>query len=292
VGYIVNASEVHIDSLVVHPDLTRSSQSVQFEERLCASIDSAGLAEPLKVAKRPKGRYVVIDGVMRLRALRSLRLAQPERFTLIPVYILEYSMRYELRYQTDIYQDLLPSQLASLVEHLHTQEHVSKISIGQYIGVSAPTVRNYTGLWRLIQRGGLFESIVGLMDLAVLPASNPYAWLRLTDSGLRTAIEQNISAGIRAEQWIDEIRLEPKHFRPLTLKQVEMVTSNLPSNCYRGDDGLRSQKKNLGLRRSSQFKESHNIHRSQAIKNLKAVALSTEDPVLKQVATSLRDYLA
>ena len=45
------------------------------------------------------------------------------------------------------------------------------------------TLRNYTGLWRLLQRGGLFAKVVELMDVEVIPSSNPYAWLRLTPNG-------------------------------------------------------------------------------------------------------------
>ena len=56
--------------------------------------------------------------------------------------------------------NLLPSQLAALVEHLHKAERVRKADIARYIGVSPTTLRNYTGLWRLLQRGELFAKIV------------------------------------------------------------------------------------------------------------------------------------
>jgi hypothetical protein len=95
----------------------------------------------------------------------------------------------------------LPSQLAALVEHLHQNDNIQKSQIAAYIGVSAPTLRNYTGLWRLVQRGGLFARIVDLMDAGVLPTSNPYAWLRLTTSGLTTALEllQGIGHAVPSE---------------------------------------------------------------------------------------------
>ena len=95
---------------------------------------------------------------------RAIREKDEARFPTVLSYVLDYERRFELRYQTDIYQDLLPSQLAALVEHLHLTEHVRKVDIARYIGVSPATLRNYTGLWRLLQRGGLFAQIVELMD--------------------------------------------------------------------------------------------------------------------------------
>src|SRR5262249_30814307 len=146
-----------------------------------------------------------VDGTMRLKAITELRQQNASIFRTIPAYIIDYERRYELRYQTDIYQDLLPSQLAQLVEHLHQTEHIRKIDIARYIGVSPTTLRNYTGLWRLVQRRGLFAKIVELMDVGIIPASNPYAWLRLTETGIRHVLEHDFSEGQTAETWIDRV---------------------------------------------------------------------------------------
>src|SRR4051794_36400120 len=97
------------DELVVSDELRRSGSAKQFEDRLRASIEEIGLAEPLKVAQLPSGNYLVVDGTMRLRAIQAIREADPERFHTVPVYLTEYERRFEIRYQTDIYQDLLPS---------------------------------------------------------------------------------------------------------------------------------------------------------------------------------------
>src|SRR5438552_898054 len=156
----------------------RSVTSKAFEERLEASIRQIGLAEPIKVARLSRDRYLIVDGVMRIRAINAIREESPESFRTIPAYEVDFKRRFEVRYQTDIYQDLLPSQLAMLVEHLHKKEGIRKNEIASYIGVSPATLRNYTGLWRLLQRNGIFAQLVRLMDVGVIPASNPYAWLR------------------------------------------------------------------------------------------------------------------
>jgi hypothetical protein len=285
----MRALDVPWSELVMTPDLRRSRGSKQFQERLRASIEEIGLAEPLKVALLPTGKYLVVDGNMRLQAINEVRLIDPERFVSIPVYVVSYEQRFEIRYQTDIYQDLVPSQLAALVEHLHKAEHVRKTDIARYIGVSPPTLRNYTGLWRLLQRGGLFARIVELMDVGVLPSSNPYAWLRLTAAGIRRAIEEGLSEGQVADQWIDDIivRYRNGSVGSLPLKLVESVTGSLPPECYREAREVRTQKRDLGLRRST----THQRDSTEALSNLARVSRRSPEPVLRSAARSLQVYL-
>ncbi len=244
---------VHPDQLQLSPELSRSGSARQFEERLKSSIEEIGVAEPIKVAPLPEGGYVVIDGMMRLRAVQGLQSVrgQPERFQTVVAYIFDYERRFEIRYQSDIYQDLLPSQLAMLVEHLHMAEHVRKIDIARYIGVSPATLRNYTGLWRLLQRGALFAKIVDLMDLEVIPSSNPYAWLRLTPAGLRKVIEDNFSEGESAETWMERAakRARQGDKQRFPIKLVESITDILPPEYYRVGEEVRSVKRDFGQRK-------------------------------------------
>ena len=111
--------EVAPDDLTISNDLSRTGSAKAFSERLQASIEEVGLAEPLKVAPLPKGGYLVIDGGLRLQAIRALRKRDTSRFNTIAAYNYDYEQRFEIRYQSDIYQDLLPSQLAQLVDVLH-----------------------------------------------------------------------------------------------------------------------------------------------------------------------------
>ena len=250
--------ELELSELVVSQELSRSGSSKQFEERLKSSIQQIGLAEPIKVALLPTGKYVVVDGTMRLKAVAALKKSDPAAFPTIPAYVIDYDRRFELRYQTDIYQDLLPSQLAGLVEHLHKTEHILKADIARYIGVSPATLRNYTGLWRLLQRGGLFARIVELMDVQVIPSSNPYAWLRLNAEGLRYVIERNFSeGGETAEYWIERCVLEARQGKTVRfpIKLVEAITDGLPAEYYREGEELRTVKRDLGLRRAAQPKQ-------------------------------------
>jgi ParB-like chromosome segregation protein Spo0J len=293
--------EVKPDDLVLSDDLRRSGSAKQFEERLRASIEEIGLAEPIKVAKMPTGQYLVVDGTMRLRAIHAIRESDATAFCTIPAYVTNYECRYEIRYQTDIYQDLLPSQLATLVEHLHQAERVRKADIARYIGVSPATLRNYTGLWRLMQRDELFAGIVQLMDVGVIPSSNPFAWLRLTDEGLRLVLEENLAGEDEtAEQWLDRTILAARQGQVVRyiISYVESITGGLGDKYYREDEEVRSAKRELGLLRATgQAKTAaaapavpkRNI--SAALERLKLVSRDTKNPVLKAAAQSFRAYL-
>lgn len=285
---------VPINRLVTSADLSRSRSSKVFEDHLRSSIDEMGLAEPLKVAEMPSGDFLVIDGVMRLNALQTLREEDETRFTEVPVYVVDRSKRFEIRYQTDIYQDLLPSQLAGLVEHLHQAESIKKTDIARYIGVAPSTVRNYTGLWRLMRRGGLFSKVVEIMDVGVLPASNPYAWLRLTEDGLRLVLETEFTDGKEAEAWIDNrvARARRGDVARYQLKFVEAVTNSLPPECYREGEEVRTLKRELGLRRASRHQSKQTVFdATDAITNLERVSAESTEPVLRLAADALATYL-
>lgn len=286
--------EVDPDALTLSPELSRSGSAKSFEERLQSSIEEIGLAEPLKVAKKPDGGYLVIDGTMRLRAVHNIRQKDSARFKTVAAYVLDYDQRYEIRFQSDIYQDLLPSQLATLVEHLHASENVLKVDIARYIGVSPATLRNYTGLWRLMRRGGLFARIVELMDVGVFPSSNPYAWLRLTPEGLRLVLTEQFAKGEDPDEWITETvksaRLGGTLKYPLAF--IENVTAALPEGSFRTGEDVRAIKQDLGLRRAiAQAKQASKPDYSEAVRHLNTVTTRTREPLLKSAAESLQEYL-
>lgn len=283
--------EVAPDKLSLSSELVRSGSAKAFEDRLRSSIDEIGLAEPLKIAANPDGGYLVIDGTLRLKAILDIREQDPSRFLTVAAYLLDYKLRYEIRYQSDIYQDLLPSQLATLVEHLHKSENVRKVDIARYIGVSPATLRNYTGLQRLMERGGLFARIVTLMDVGVIPSSNPYAWLRLTDQGIARALREQFAKGEDPDEWIssvaDAARLGGAERYPL--KYVEMATAALPPDCFRVGEDVRAIKRDLGLRRA--LGQVRRPDLGEARSHLAHVGRYSREPVLIAAARSLQEYL-
>jgi hypothetical protein len=285
---------VRPDELTVSNELARSRTSKVFEEHLRASIEDMGLSEPLKVAPLPSGKYLVIDGMLRFKAIKAIRGADGDAFSTIPAYVVDHARRYEIRYQTDIYQDLLPSQLAMLVEHLSEAEGIKKLDIAKSIGVSPATLRNYTGLARLIKRGGLFAKVVELMDVGIMPASNPFAWLRLNETGIRHVIENCFSKFEPAEEWIDQrvARARRGDVAPYPLKEVEAVTGYLSDDMYQADEQVRAIKKELGQRRAAAMKQLKFAgDSSTAIKHLSYISKSSKDHVLQTAAQHLTAYL-
>lgn len=287
--------EIDLAKLELSPELSRSGSAKQFEDRLRSSIEQIGLAEPIKVAPLPGDRYLVIDGTMRLAAIRTIREKNPDQFETVSAYVLDYDRRFELRYQTDIYQDLLPSQLAGLVEHLAKTENVKKVDIARYIGVSPATLRNYTGLWRLMERRGLFAKIVDLMDLGVIPSSNPYAWLRLTREGLEKVLAEKFASDEEnSEEWFERVSEAARQGNTsrVPIKFVEATTDSLPPEYYRVGEDVRSVKRDLGLRRGGvQPPLVPDADPGQASRHLKKVSRSSPDPVLRRAAKSLQEYL-
>lgn len=284
--------EVDPDDIALSPELVRSGSAKSFEDRLRSSVDEIGLAEPLKVAANPDGGYLLIDGALRLSAIKSIRSKEPRRFKTIAAYLLDYDLRYEIRFQSDIYQDLLPSQLAALVEHLHKTENVLKVDIARYIGVSPATLRNYTGLWRLMERGGLAARIVDLMDLGVFPSSNPYAWLRLTDEGIERALREKFARGQELEAWIATVADSARRGRPerYPLKFIEMVTAALPADCFHAGEDVREIKRSLGLRRAAG--QASRRRSDDARNHLSRISRESNQPVLAAAAKSFAKYLS
>lgn len=285
--------EVAPDGIAISKDLARTGSAKAFSERLQASIEEIGLAEPIKVVRQPKGGYLVIDGGLRLQAVRAIRKESPGRFKTIAAYLFDYEQRFELRYQSDIYQDLLPSQLAQLVEHLHESEHVKKLDIARYIGVSPATLRNYTGLARLMQRGGLFAQVVVLMDAGVFPSSNPFAWLRLSVKGIHRVFEVFANKSKSTKDWIELTVHQVQQGRTVRYPPtvIESVTGSLSDDCYLSSGEERSAKKDRGLQRTKRMKKKV-IDFIPAHKHLKVVSSRSKDPVLQMAARALTEYLS
>ena len=180
------------------------------------------------------------------------------------------------------------------MEHLAKTEKIKKVDIARFIGVSAPTLRNYTGVGRLLARGGLFARLVDLMDVGVIPASNPYAWQRLKATGLQMVLETSFSQEQDPEEWIEEriVRARRGDIAPFPLKMVEEATSCLPAEYYLANAEVRDQKRDLGLRWAPTLKANAAAATQEAVKHLKSVVRRSDDPVIASAsALSLVGYL-
>lgn len=167
-----------------------------------------------------------------------------------------------------------------------------------------------------MRRTGLFPNVVELMDLGVFPASNPFAWQRLTVTGLCRVIEDKFAdEGETAEEWCERTIAASRRgqvVRYITTA-VEALTDSLEKTTenYRQDEVVRSAKRDYGLRRAIGQHETAtpqlpvfsaagqhetqtlppNRDVSAAVKHLKIVERDSTSPVLKSAAKSFKAYL-
>jgi hypothetical protein len=132
------------------------------------------------------------------------------------------------------------------------------------------------------------------MDVGVIPASNPYAWLRLEEDGLEHVLSVHFASGGDVDAWIDEriARARRGDVAPYALKYVESVTNDLPSSFYREAEEVRHLKRDLGLRRAAAGGKADPMRDTrQAIAYLATVSERSTDRVLQVAARSLTAYL-
>ena len=203
---------------------------------------------------------------------------------------------YEIRYQSDIYQDLLPSQLATLVEHLHKTENVLKVDIARYIGVSPATLRNYTGLWRLLERGGLVRPGRGADGRRGVPVIQPVrlaaADRRRSAQGTERAVCQR-----QADRPLDNgggRSCATRRYAALSAQVHRGGHGCAALDCYRVGEDVRAIKRDLGQRRAAcMFRPQPKVALDfkDAFKNLTKVTKQSRNPVLRTAAQALQEYL-
>jgi hypothetical protein len=77
---------------------------------------------------------------------------------------------------------------------------------------------------------------------------------------------------------------------PFSIKFVEAATNGLPSKAYREGAEVRSQKRDLGLRRATASpKESADT--AKALTHLSKISSKSSDPILRTAAVALSGYL-
>jgi hypothetical protein len=131
------------------------------------------------------------------------------------------------------------------------------------------------------------------MDVGVIPSSNPFAWMRLTDHGIDLVIRTSFSDGEEPSEWIEKRLAMAKqgHASMFPLKDIEAATSGLSAECYREGEEVRNRKRDLGRRRALPIKERAAHDNAEAVRRLKMVSMVADEPVLVSAAQSLTEYL-
>jgi hypothetical protein len=130
------------------------------------------------------------------------------------------------------------------------------------------------------------------MDAGVIPSSNPFAWLRLTDAGIEVVFN-TLSQGAEIDEWINRAIEEARagRLRPLPTKYIEEITGFLDDEFYREGQHVRELKKDLGQRRAGKLHKQATFDARRARQHLDRVENESKDKVLQVAASALRNYL-
>ncbi|MBC7185875.1 MAG: ParB/RepB/Spo0J family partition protein [Calditrichaeota bacterium] len=141
--------DVAVDSVLPNPFQPREHFDAQALEELKASIAERGLVQPITV-RRFDGRYQLIAGERRLRAVRELGLPT------IPAYVLDVRTdeeMLELSIIENIHrEDLNPLEVARGYQRLIDECHLTQEEVAQKVGKDRSTVANFLRLLKLPRR--------------------------------------------------------------------------------------------------------------------------------------------
>ncbi|MDZ7337773.1 MAG: ParB/RepB/Spo0J family partition protein [candidate division KSB1 bacterium] len=141
--------DVAVESVLPNPFQPREHFDAQALEELKASIAEKGLVQPITV-RRFDGRYQLIAGERRLRAVRELGLPT------IPAYVLEVQSDEEMLELSIIEnvhrEDLNPLEVARGYQRLIDECHLTQEEVAQKVGKDRSTVANFLRLLKLPRR--------------------------------------------------------------------------------------------------------------------------------------------
>ncbi len=141
--------DIAVDSVLPNPFQPREHFDPQALQELKASIAERGLVQPITV-RRFDGRYQLIAGERRLRAVRELGLPT------IPAYVLDVQSdeeMLELSIIENIHrEDLNPLEVARGYQRLIDACNLTQEAVAQKVGKDRSTVANFLRLLKLPRR--------------------------------------------------------------------------------------------------------------------------------------------
>lgn len=147
--------DIAVDNVLPNPFQPREHFDAEALEELKASIAEKGLVQPITV-RRYDGRYQLIAGERRLRAVRELGLST------IPAYVLDVTSdeeMLELSLIENIHREgLNPIEVARSYQRLIDECHLTQEEVAQKVGKDRSTVANFLRLLKLPRR--IQESLV------------------------------------------------------------------------------------------------------------------------------------
>lgn len=297
----MKTATLNIERIDVPDDVERSADRVQ-DDLLRKSIEQGGIQQPIVVVPGEGGRYLLVDGLRRLRAARTLGLGKvPAVIDDVPKDLTADEYRRRLRFILDEHrQDLLPSQKAELIETLKRMFSMNHKQVSAYLGVDQDSVTNWLAVKHYI------EPVRQALDHGKLTMQAARAFDGLTESGQEKIWQKHGSdlmegSGGRRHK---EIRAQyPPDKHPEMYRDPKMVAERLARVSGKRKAKVRAaipadEKKKLMS--SLETKETELRDGQQELKELKAeinaatpivAAITRNEKLLSQVPKEMKEEL-
>ncbi len=203
---------IPVDQIASNPHQPRRRFDDEGLDSLAASIREIGILQPVVVRVASEGGYTLIAGERRLRAARTVGLAE------IPAIVREgdeVTSLAEALVENLQREDLTPLEEAAAFQELLAEYGLTHEQVGDRVGKSRAAVSNAL---RLLQ---LPPAIQGLLDRGELSAGHARALLAIEDE----AYAQQVAARAATEGWsvrqVEEAARARKQKAPARTRSVE-----------------------------------------------------------------------
>jgi len=231
---VEQAGQPHLPLDLIDPNPFQPRKEFGDEEMadLISSIKAKGILQPITVRESGDGRYQLVAGERRLRAAKSLDMAD------IPAYVLSVDsdvdmMEYSL-VENIQREDLNPMEQAEAFALLHSKYNLTQQMIAEQVGMSRPAVANTLRLLQLpaeikesLKKNELTMGHARALLSLPQPALMQRLWKKIVSQGLsvrqtEAAVQDLAGAG---EQKTAREAAKPKKTpppKPAFLNQVEV----------------------------------------------------------------------
>jgi ParB family chromosome partitioning protein len=222
--------EVPLASIEPNPYQPRREFDPAALDQLTDSIAASGLLQPLMVRSRPNGRYQLIAGERRLRAIQKLGWAKApvvvrevEDQALLSLALIENLQR----------DDLSPFDEALGYDRLIREFSLAQAEVARLVGKDRTTVANTLRLLKLP------PEVRGLVESGRLSAGHARALLAVTDERQLRALAQ---AAVEHDWSVREVEARVRGEVPgRRSKKTKTPTRDLSAEIRRVEDALRTR---------------------------------------------------
>lgn len=209
--------EIPLDLVEINPNQPRRYFSENEIDELAQSIDTVGLIQPLRVIKKSSGKYFLLCGERRFRALLKLKkktalaCVDHQRDDIKLVALIENIQR----------EDLNPIEVSQALQDLVDVYQINQQQLAEKVGLKRSTVANYLRLQSLP------EQLQDAVKMGLISMGHAKALLAISD------VEQQLKLfdmTVLKELSVRELEKEIAHMTNRSFKKIQKI-----ENCHTSD---------------------------------------------------------